>query len=137
MANTVENGQTCLEKRGFDERHQEIVRSDYNIENQYGPMHKDAISDGDPQGKGHPTIKGHTHFLPDCTKPTGLIDYSNFATSPEDQIGGSLDIDGYLGRPGRKEQMARSIYNHIDQYGANLIDTSRNVADGQYVMGVR
>ena len=39
MASTVENGQTCLEKRGMEERHQEITRSDYNIENQYGPTH--------------------------------------------------------------------------------------------------
>lgn len=35
MANTVQNGQTCLEKRGMEERHQEITRSDYNIENRY------------------------------------------------------------------------------------------------------
>ena len=48
MASTVENGQTCLEKRGMEERHEEITRSDYNIENQYGPTHPDAISDGDP-----------------------------------------------------------------------------------------
>ena len=34
MANTVQNGQTCLEKRGMEERHVEITRSDYNIENQ-------------------------------------------------------------------------------------------------------
>ena len=32
MANTVQNGQTCLEKRGMEERHVEITRSDYNIE---------------------------------------------------------------------------------------------------------
>ena len=29
---TYSNGQTCLEKRGMDERHIEIARSDYNIE---------------------------------------------------------------------------------------------------------
>lgn len=32
MATTVQNGQTCLEKRGMEERHEEITRSDYNIE---------------------------------------------------------------------------------------------------------
>ena len=46
------NGQTCLEKRGMTERHEEIARSDYNIENQYSATHKDAISDGDTKGKG-------------------------------------------------------------------------------------
>lgn len=135
MANTVQNGQTCLEKRGMEERHQEITRSDYNIENQYSSVHQDSISDGDVQGKGHPTIKGHSHYLPDCTKSVGEINYSNFATSPEDQIGGKLDIDGYQDRPGRKTQMARSLYNYQEPYGANLINTSDNVNDGQYYFG--
>ena len=134
MANTVQNGQTCLEKRGMAERGVEIERSDYNINDQYWYTHKDAISDGDVQGKGHPTIKGHSHWLPDCTKPTGYIDYSNFATSPEQQIGGCLDIKGYAGRPGREEQMARSIYKYTDQYGPPSVDTSANQADGQYVV---
>ena len=77
MASTVENGQTCLEKRGMEERHVEITRSDYNIENQYGATHKDALSDGDAQGKGT-GHGGHTAWTPDCTKPTSTIDYSNF-----------------------------------------------------------
>ena len=49
---TIINGVTCLENRGMEERHVEIARNDYNIEDQYGPTHPDAISDGDPQGKG-------------------------------------------------------------------------------------
>ena len=134
MANTVQNGQTCLEKRGMEERHQEITRSDYNIENQYSATHSDALSNGDPQGKGA-GHGGHTHFLPDCTKPTNQINYSNFATSPEDQIGGQYDIEGYQNRPGRKEQMARSIYTYQEQYGANLVNTEQNQQEGQYVMG--
>jgi len=136
MANTVQNGQTCLEKAGITERHNEITRSDYNIENQYSSLHQDAISDGDAQGKGHPTVKGHTHWLPTCdgTANNG-INYSNFATSPEDQIGGKYDIDGYQDRPGRKTQMARSIYNYQEQYGANLVNTEQNQQEGQYVMG--
>jgi hypothetical protein len=134
MANTVQNGQTCLEKRGMEERHQEITRSDYNIENQYSATHSDALSNGDPQGKGA-GHGGHTHFLPDCTKPTNQINYSNFATSPEDQIGGQYDIEGYQNRPGRKIQMARSIYNYQEQYGANLVNTEQNQQEGQYVVG--
>lgn len=61
MATTIQNGQTCLEKRGMEERHTEITRSDYNIENQYSATHKDALSDGDAQGKGT-GHGGHTHF---------------------------------------------------------------------------
>ena len=128
--------QTCLEKAGITERHDEIVRSDYNIENQYSSAHKDAISDGDVQGKGHPTVQGHTHWTPTCDGTTNnMIKYDNFATSPEDSIGGKLDIEGYMDRPGRKTQMARSIYTYENQYGANLIDTTVNVNDGQYFVG--
>ena len=131
MASTVENGQTCLEKRGMEERHQEITRSDYNIEDQYGPTHKDAISDGDAQGKGT-GHGGHTHFLPDCTKPTTTINYSNFDT---ENGGGYYDIEGRNGISGRKRAMATSLYNKEIEYGPKLVDTSANVADGQYYFG--
>ena len=128
---TVENGQTCLEKRGMEERHQEITRSDYNIENQYGATHPDAISDGDVQGKGT-GHGGHTHFLPDCTKPTTTINYSNFDS---ENGGGYYDIEGRNGISGRKRAMATSLYNKETQYGPTLVDTSANVADGQYYVG--
>ena len=131
MASTVENGQTCLEKRGMEERQQEITRSDYNIENQYSVTHKDAISDGDAQGKGT-GHGGHTHFLPDCTKPTTTIDYSNFDT---ENGGGYYDIEGRNGISGRKRAMATSLYNKEEQYGPTAVDTSANVADGQYYFG--
>lgn len=126
--------QTCLEKNGINARHDQTVRSDYNIENEYSSVHKDAISDGDAQGKGHPTVKGHTHWTPSCDgTANNMIKYDNFATSPSDQIGGKFDIDGYMGRPGRKEQMTRSIYNYQEPYGPTSVDTSANVNDGQYV----
>ena len=132
MAATIDNGQTCLEKRGMTERHEEITRSDYNIENQYGPSHQDALATGDARGKG---VGGqHGHFLPDCTKPTGQIDYSNFTTSPDVLIGDSYDNDGRGDIPGRKVQMARSLYSYLEPYNANLVDTTLNQEDGQYVM---
>lgn len=131
MASTVVNGQTCLEKRGMEERHEEITRSDYNIENQYGPTHPDAISDGDPQGKGT-GHGGHTHFLPDCTKPTTTINYSNFDS---ENGGGYYDIKGRNGISGRERALAISLYNKEIQYGPTLVDTSANVAEGQYYFG--
>jgi hypothetical protein len=131
MANTVQNGQTCLEKRGMEERHQEIVRSDYNIENEYSATHKDATSDGDVQGKGT-GHGGHTHFLPDCTKPTTQINYSNFDT---ENGGGYYDIKGRNGIGGRDRALATSLYNKEAQYGPNLVDTSKNIEDGQYYVG--
>ena len=128
---TIENGQSCLEKSGIDERSKEITRSDYNIENQYGATHPDAISDGDPQGKGT-GHGGHTAFLPDCTKPTNMIDYSNFDTF---NGGGEYDIKGREGMGGRERSLARSLYNQENQYGADLINTAENVAQGQFYIG--
>ena len=130
MANTVQNGQTCLEKRGMEERHEEITRSDYNIENQYGASHPDALSDGDVQGKG--TGGSHGHWLPDCTKPGGYIDYSNFYT---ENGGGKYDIEGRCDLPGRNQMLARSMYNKEYQYGAQLVNTEQNRIDGQYAYG--
>ena len=120
--------QSCLEKRGIEERNRAIVRSDYNIEDQYASTHKNAISDGDPQGKGT-GHGGHTHFLPDCNKPTTTIDYSNFDTV---NGGGSLDIKGRNGIGGREKAMSSSLYNQNYQYSANLVDTEKNINDGQY-----
>lgn len=127
----LENGQTCLEKKGMDERSEEIVRSDYNAENPYGPTHPDAISDGDPQGKGT-GHGGHNAWLPDCTKPNNMIDYSNFDTT---NGGGEYDIKGRNDIGGRERSLARSMYNQENQYGAGLVNTELNVAEGQYYIG--
>lgn len=122
--------QSCLEKRGIEERNNEIVRSDYNIDDQYGSTHKDAISDGDPQGKG--TLHGgHSHYLPDCNKPRTTIDYSNFDTF---NGGGSYDIDGRNGIGGRLKSMAISMYNQEYEYNSNLVNTEENLRQGQYQM---
>ena len=128
---TIENGQSCLEKRGMEERHQEIVRSDYNIENPYSATHNDALSDGDVQGKGT-GHGGHTAWLPDCTKPTTTINYSNFDTT---NGGGYYDIKGRNGIGGRERALASSLYNKENPYGANLIDTEKNQQEGQFVFG--
>jgi hypothetical protein len=127
----LENGQTCLEKRGMDERGEEIKRSDYSAENPYGPTHPDAISDGDPKGKGT-GHGGHNDWLPDCTKPTNMIDYSNFDTFDG---GGEYDIYGRNDVGGREKSVARSMYNYERPYGADLVNTIQNVADGQYYVG--
>ena len=133
MANTIQNGQTCLEKRGIETRHEQIVRSDYNIEDQYSATHKDAISDGDPKGKGT-KHGGHTHFLPDCTKPSTMIDYSNFDT---ENGGGEYDIKGRNGIGGREKALASSLYNKDIPYGPTSINTEANINDGQYFIELK
>ncbi len=120
--------QSCLEKRGIEERNIEIVRSDYNAENSYSSTHKDALSDGDAQGKGT-GHGGHTAYLPDCNKPTSTIDYSNFDTF---NGGGLYDIEGRNDIGGRKRAIASSLYNSENQYSANLINTELNLREGQY-----
>ena len=120
--------QSCLEKRGIEERSVEIVRSDYNIENQYSPSHPDALSNGDVNGKGT-GHGGHTHYLPDCNKPTSTIDYSNFDTL---NGGGLYDIEGRNDVGGRKKAINSSLYNNERQYSANLVNTEINLRQGQY-----
>lgn len=120
--------QSCLEKRGMEERHSEIVRSDYNIDDQYSASHKDATSDGDVRGKGT-NHGGHTHFLPDCNKPTTTIDYSNFDTF---NGGNKYDIDGRDGIGGRRRAITSSLYNQDHQYSANLVNSELNIQEGQF-----
>ena len=124
--------QTCLEKVGIEKRHDTIVKNDYNIEDQYSQLHKDALSDGDPLGKGS-GHGGHTHYVPDCNKPSSMMDYSNFDTESSN-IGGSYDINGRNGVGGRNFLKTISIYNEENQYGPNLIDTTANGQDGQIII---
>lgn len=114
--------QSCLEKRGIDERNVEIVRNDYQSTDEYNSMHKNALSDGDEKGKGTGS-GGHLHWLPDCSKPTTTINYSNFDT---ENGGGSVDVQT------RTESLVRSMYNKEYMYGANLVDTDINRNLGQY-----
>ncbi len=120
--------QSNLEKKGIEERNNEIVRSDYNIDDQYGVDHKDAVSDGDALGKGT-KHGGHTHTLPNPSKGPHMIDYSNFDTSTG---GGLYDIEGRNDIGGRKKALASSLYNQENQYGAHLIDTEANLTFGQF-----
>lgn len=131
MAEKNEN-QSCLEVKGIERRQEELVRNDYTREEEYNATHPDAISDGDPQGKGS-GYGGHTHYVPDCTKPESLIDYSNFDTHSTN-IGGSYDINGRNGVGGRNFLKAISVYNEEHQYGLNSVDTTMNVQDGQIVV---
>lgn len=74
-------------------------------------------------------MDGHTHSLPDCSKPTTTIDYSNFDT---ENGGGLYDIEGRNDIGGRKKAMTYSLYNKENSYGAHLIDTEMNLQQGQF-----
>lgn len=117
---------SCLEKVSMDERHEEIARNDYNSLDQYSKTHKDALSTGDAQGKGS-GHQGHTHWLPNCNGELGVIDYRNFDTDINSNIGNCNDVAM------RTRSLARSLYSHVNVYSERLIDRSNNIAEGQYV----
>lgn len=127
MANT-KHGQTCLETYSMEERHNEVGRSDYSMDNPYGATHKDALSDGDLFGKGT-GHGGHGYWLPSCTNLAGSkkYDYSNF-----DTFHGGNCVDVQM----RNINIVRSLYNSDSPYHTS-IDTSVNVSEGQYVVEYR
>jgi len=121
--------QTCLEINALEKRHEELVRNDYTDNNEYSQVHPDALSTGDPLGKGS-GHGGHTHSVPNCNLPKGMMDYSNFDTDP-DRIGGLYDREGRMGVGGRRFLQNISLYNEDNEYGPNSVDTSANRLDGQ------
>lgn len=118
--------QSCLEVKGLEQRPFLLLKNDYTRNDEYSALHPDALSNGDPQGKGT-GYGGHTHSTPDCTRPSA-IDYSNFDT---DNGGGLYDIEGRNGVGGRDFLMNISVYNRVNNYCGINVDTSANVADGQ------
>ena len=119
---------SCLEIVSMDERHEELVRNEYNPDNEYNASHPDALNidnGDDKRGKGTGS-SGHSHWLPDCTGQLGIINYSNFDTDVSYHAGNRADNDA------RTTALARSMYNADTQYSTELIDTSMNVAEGQY-----
>ena len=126
--------QTNLEKKGFERREVELLRSDYGRNEQYDLTHEDAKSDASetnkPLGKGT-GHGGHMHSRPDASKSSTMIDYSNFDTF---NGGGSYDIHGRNEMGGRLRTMAYNIYGPDNSYLDEPIDTSLNVADGQVII---
>lgn len=119
--------QSCLEIVSINERHEEIVRSDYNYENQYNAQHPDALSNGDTQGKGTAN-GGHSYWLPDCRSyiGTSTFRYDDFDTAVSSNAGNNADNEA------RTTSLARSMYNAENQYSARSVDTSANLREGQY-----
>jgi hypothetical protein len=112
---------TCLEKRGDEARNEQIVRSDYNFNDQYSANHPDALSTGDSRGKGTGST-GHGDSLPDCNAPINVFNYSNFDTSYESHPGNNVDNEA------RNKAMVKSKYSAATPYG----DVQFNGQQGQY-----
>lgn len=117
--------QSCLEYTSMDQRHIQETRSDYQRDNQYNSTHPDAMaSSGNGKGTAH---GGHTHWLPNCRGTIGVINYTNFDTAISSSAGNDCD------NIARDKSLARSLYNGSNVYSALLVDTSRNVREGQFV----
>lgn len=111
----------CLEKRGDEARNEQIIRSDYNFNNQYSANHPDALANGDSRGKGTGST-GHGDWLPDCNAPINVFDYSNFDTNYESHPGNDVDNEA------RNKAMVKSKYSAANPYG----DVQFNGQQGQY-----
>ena len=113
--------QSYLEQEAITKREEILVRNDYGQEVEYNTLHTNALSNGDPQGKGTGN-GGHLFSVPNRNKPK-TIDYTNFNTF---NGGGRYDIEGRNGIGGREFLQNISIYNANNEYGKNSIDTSAN-----------
>lgn len=117
--------QSCLEYTSMDARHTQEARSDYQRNNQYNATHPDALaSSGNGKGTNH---GGHYHWLPNCKGTIGIINYSNFDTAISSGAGNDCD------NAARNKSLSRSLYNDSRVYSLSLVDTTRNVAEGQFV----
>ena len=121
--------QSRLESEAIDKRHELEVISDYQKNtNEYSEQHEDALSNGDPQGKGTGVSMGYS--VPGQTTNKG-INYTNIATNSG---GGLYDIEGRNGIGGRRYLEAINMYNAENSYGVDSVDTSKNVAEGQFIV---
>lgn len=124
-----------LEIESMNARHEMETRSDYTRVNQYSETHPDALATGDRQGKGtgHP---GHGDWLPHCTSQINVFNFSNFDTAITSNAGNGNINDPQSDVYARNAAMTKSLYSPTNPYneGANSIDTSLNVLEGQYVI---
>jgi hypothetical protein len=124
--------QTGLEFEAIEKREELQTKSDYVKEvNEYSADHKDAKSDGDPFGKGTGVAMGFTTLPEKDGKQNKAINYANIDTI---NGGGQYDAEGYNGVGGREYLKTINLYNSQNQYGIDSVDTSKNVAQGQFVV---
>ena len=125
--------QQRLEIEAIEMRNKLTQENDYQRGegHEYNAGHKDAMSDGDPLGKGTGVPLGVASRPGESTSKG--ISYRNMDTK---NGGGKYDIDGRpeVGKSGRLQLMTMNLYNEDSQYGLNSVDTSKNVADGQIVI---
>lgn len=109
---------------------------------EYNEAHKDALSNGDPNGKGNGVSLGYatadpSSFIinPDGTR-TQKINYSSIVTHENETstIGGEYDRKGNPSIPksGREGLGTINKYCAGNEYSANSVDMTANLLKGQY-----
>ncbi len=109
----------------------------------YDETHKNAISDGDVEGKGNGISMGYaipdpTGFVinPDGTR-TQKMNYGTVVTHENGKttIGGEYDRKGNPSVPksGREGLATINKYGPSNEYSEACIDMTENLLDGQYV----
>lgn len=126
-----------LESEANLERQNEIVRNNYNDDTPYSENHPDALSDGDPLGKGTGNDWKAPNRPHDGVGANGVVVNKNRYEYAIDTAGGggSYDIDGRNNVGGRNRNVARNLYNPDNEYPGGLaIDET---IPGQYVVKPR
>lgn len=127
MAGTQSN----LERLSMEERNKEIIRNKYNSTDEYSDQHPDALSpetpnaSGEEKGKGTNTPMGYYKLTHDKKGYNATFDYSKINTLSG---GDPTDIER------RNWGIVTNLYGPGKEYGAESVDTSKNIAEGQYVI---
>lgn len=137
--------QSALENIAISKRDGLEIINEYqnNAGYEYNETHKNALSDGDIEGKGNGIAMGYatsdpTGFVlnPDGTR-TQKINYSTIITSENGKttIGGEYDRNGNPSIPksGRSGLATINKYGPTSEYSAACIDMTANLLEGQYV----
>lgn len=125
----IQNNESRLGKHADEQfRPETIQKNDYNFDNgkEYNGNHKDAISDGDPLGKG--SGAGHGHSTPEFKK-SNKMSYQ----LPTQNGGGQYDIEGRNDNGGRNFMQKISIYGPDNEYGKNSNQVDPTSSTGEFI----
>lgn len=136
--------QSRLENIAISKRDSLIIKNEYSeIEGkEYNETHKDALSDGDVNGKGNGTSM--TYAIPETDSfyisnegvRVQKINYSTIVTHENgaNTIGGEYDRNGNpsIKKSGRNGLMNINKFSPGNEYGEDSVDTTENILLGQY-----
>ena len=136
--------QSRLENVAISKRDSLIIKNEYSeIEGkEYSETHKDALSDGDVNGKGNGTSMSYaipetdSFYISNEGVRVQKINYSTIVTHENgaNTIGGEYDRNGNpsIKKSGRNGLMNINKFSPDNEYGEDSVDTTENILLGQY-----